>query len=106
MISLFSTTSTSACGSFRVDVRSSNALLDLVFSSVPVDSFLHASASTTHAHATVSVHPAFEGTHALYTSPRYQPDAKVLPSPDPAGCGRLRAGWSESGRGRARGAVR
>ena len=104
-ISLFSTTSTFAGGSFQVDVRSSNAPLDLVFSSVPVDSLLHASARTTNAHATVHLHPAFEGTYALYTSPWYQSDAKVFPSPDPAGRGRTRAGWGESGRGRARGAA-
>ena len=103
-INLFSTTSTFAGGSFQVDVCSSNAPLDLVLSSVPIDSLLHASARTTNAHATASVHPAFEGTYALYT-PWYQPEAKVSPSPDLAGRGRMRAGWGESGRGCAQGAA-
>ena len=100
-IGLFSTTSTSVGGSFQIDVRSSDAPLNLVLSSVPVDSFRHASARMTNAHATASLHPVFEGTYALYTSPWYQLDAKVLPSSDSVGRGHTRAGWDTSGRGRA-----
>ena len=76
-----------------------------MFSSVPIDFLLHASARTTNAHATVSLHSVFEGTYVLYTSLWYQPETKILSSSDPAGRGRMRAGWGESGRGRARGAA-
>ncbi|KDR84319.1 hypothetical protein GALMADRAFT_237095 [Galerina marginata CBS 339.88] len=77
-------------GSFDITTTTSNSPLRVTFSDSPVDSRLSLKASTSNSPATVSLHPAYEGTFTVQTSlfgPTLRRKSDVE---DPSGEGRER----------------
>ncbi|KAM5544936.1 hypothetical protein V8D89_001047 [Ganoderma adspersum] len=91
-ISLRTTSPSLRGGSFAVSASTQNGAVDLSFPEQPVDSNLTLSASTSGSHATIRLHPAFEGQFEIMTfePPTFAPDVRVA---DPAHRGRTRS-WT------------
>ncbi|KAH8103466.1 hypothetical protein BXZ70DRAFT_1005881 [Cristinia sonorae] len=68
-IDLFSDAENHAGGSFSVDARTSNGALVVDFPTSPSAAHLSLSARTSNAQAQVHLHPRYEGTFGLVTSP-------------------------------------
>lgn len=94
--------------SYQISALTSNAPLQLSFPSQPASSLLSLDGRTSNAPACVSLHPAYEGSFRIHTSP-YMPLPTVgvdRSVPDPAGKGRQKnVVMTQAGNGRVNGTV-